>query len=276
LVLVFSGHSDIVLSNLPVWIVMLLLTLLALPLTAGAPTALQQVMATNSTRARWRLQVAVLLLVIAFIASLAAIYFRLIQAPIPLLTPLTSWLLGSMEPLGHTPTIGDLAIPLLYFALPVAVLLPLGMRWRDMGFGRGYRSWAVIALFSAPLLVLIGLELVSGQKSALVLLFLLIQNSLRNGFFEEFLFRGPLLNRLNLLCGPAWGVALSTLIFALFHAPTYTVSFGGDALVGLAYSLVNPVVFGLCFAVIVLRTRNLLASSVIHALFDTASIFVFG
>jgi membrane protease YdiL (CAAX protease family) len=145
-----------------------------------------------------------------------------------------------------------------------------------MGFGREYRSWAVIAVFCTPLVVLIGLKLVSGGSSLLVLLILLIQNSLRNGFFEEFLFRGPLLNRLNLLCGTAGGVVLSTLLFGLFHVATYTASFGGDIVAGVAYSLVNPVIFGLCFAVIVLRTRNLLASSVIHAVFDTASIFVFG
>jgi membrane protease YdiL (CAAX protease family) len=216
------------------------------------------------------------LVAIGFIASLTYIFYHIVQAQIPLLTPLTHWLLGSIEPLGHTPTIGDLAIPLLYFVLPLVLLVPLGMRWRDMGFGRGYRSWAVVVVFCAPLVLLMGLKLISGENSLPILLILLIQNSLRNGFFEEFLFRGPLMNRLNLLCGSAWGVVLSTLLFGLFHVATYTAGFGGDVLAGIAYSLVNPVIFGLCFAVIVLRTRNLLASSVIHALFDTASIFVAG
>jgi hypothetical protein len=39
LTLVFSGYGDDVLGNLPVWILMLLLTLVVLPLTAGAPAA---------------------------------------------------------------------------------------------------------------------------------------------------------------------------------------------------------------------------------------------
>ena len=71
-------------------------------------------------------------------------------------------------------------------------------------------------------------------------------------------------------------MVLTTFIFGLFHIPTYTASFRGDLLAGIAYSLVNPVVFGLCYAIIVLRTRNLFASSVIHALHDTLGQFVFG
>lgn len=134
----------------------------------------------------------------------------------------------------------------------------------------------MIVLFSVPIVILLVLKLVSGEKSLLILLFLLIQNTLRNGFFEEFLFRGALLSRLNLLFGRSWGVVLSTLIFGLFHASTYTASFHGDLLAGIAYGLVNPLLFGLCFAIIVLRTRNLFAASVIHALVDICGYFVFG
>ena len=79
-----------------------------------------------------------------------------------------------------------------------------------------------------------------------------------------------------MLLGRSWGVMLATLIFGLFHAPTYTAGFGGDLLAGIAFSLVNPVLIGLCFAIIVLRTRNLLASSLIHALLNTCISFVFG
>jgi len=155
-------------------------------------------------------------------------------------------------------------------------LLLLGTRWREIGFGRGYRSWTVIVLFSIPLLVLIVLKLVSGEKGLLFLLFLFIQNNLRNGFFEEFLFRGPLLSRQNLPKSRFWGVVIATLIFGFFHVPTYRAGFRGDLLAGIAFSLVNPVLIGLCFAIIVLRTRNLFASSVIHTLLNTCITFVFG
>ena len=217
-----------------------------------------------------------LLLVIAFISILTLIHYKVIQVQIPLITPLANWLLGSLENWGQPPTLSNLSVPVLYFVLPVALLLLLGARWREIGFGRGYRSWAVILPFSVPLLVLIVLKLVSGEKGLLILLYLFIQNNLLNGFFEEFLFRGALMSRLNLLFGWSWGVELATLIFGLFHAPTYTAVFQGDLPAGIAYSLANPVVFGLCFAIIVLRTRNLFASSMIHALFNTCAMFVFG
>ena len=57
-----------------------------------------------------------------------------------------------------------------------------------------------------------------------------------------------MLSRLNLLFGRPWDVVLATVIFGLFHAPTYTAGFRSDLLVGIAFSLVNPVVNGLCFA----------------------------
>lgn len=218
---------------------------------------------------------ATLVLVLASISCLTLIHYRVIPAQVPLLSPLANWLLGSLEKLGQAPTLGDLSIPLLYFVVPMVLLLPLGLRLREAGFGHGYRSWVVILLFGVPLLALIVVKLISSEKGVLVLLFLFIQNSLRNGFFEEFLFRGPLLSRLNLLLGRSWGVVLATLIFGLFHTPTYTAGFRGDLLAGVAFSLVNPVVIGLCFAILVLRTRNLLASSLIHVLLNTCILFVF-
>ena len=191
------------------------------------------------------------------------------------LTQLAERLLKRPDCVWPPPSLSDLSIPVLYFVLPMALLL-LGTRWREIGFGRGYRSWTVIVLFSIPLLVLIVLKLVSGEKGLLFLLFLFIQNNLRNGFFEEFLFRGPLLSRQNLPKSRFWGVVIATLIFGFFHVPTYTAGFRGDLLAGIAFSLVNPVLIGLCFAIIVLRTRNLFASSVIHTLLNTCITFVFG
>ena len=256
---------------------MLALTLLALPLTAGSSLPPQaKVTPADSSRGRLKMQVAVLLFIFAFISCLTLLHYKVVQAQVPFFSPLATWLFGSLEKLGQTPTIGDLSIPLLYFVVPMVLLLLLGVGFHEVGFGRGYRSWAVILLFSVPLLVLIVLKLVSGEKGLLFLLFVFIQNNLRNGFFEEFLFRGPLLSRLNLLLGRSWGVVLSTLIFGFFHVPTYTAGYHGDLLAGLAFSMVNPVLIGLCFAIIVLRTRNLFASSVIHALLNTCIAFVFG
>ena len=140
LILVFTGHSGDVLGNLPTWTIMLALTLLALPLTAGAPPAPQESAAARPGKARWGIQVAVLLLVLAFISSLTLLHYKVIQAQIPLMTPLATWLFGSLEKLGQPPTIGDLSIAALSFVLPMALFLLLGARWREVSFGRGYRN----------------------------------------------------------------------------------------------------------------------------------------
>ena len=42
LILIFTGYSSSVFGNLPAWTIMLALTLLVLPLTAGAPPAPQE------------------------------------------------------------------------------------------------------------------------------------------------------------------------------------------------------------------------------------------
>lgn len=273
-ILVFSGYSSDVLGNLPVWTIILLLTLLTIPLTAGMPAPQRKTAPSHVTKTRWGIQVATLLIVFLFISSLALIHYKVVQAQIPFLTPLANFMFGSFEKLGQAPTLADVWIPVLYFVVPMALLIPMGVRWREIGFGPGYRSWAVILLWSIPMLVLIVLKLASGEKGLLVLLYLFIQNNLRNGFFEEFLFRGPLMSRLNLLFGQSWGVVLSTLVFGVFHTATYTATFHGDLLAGIALALVGPTLVGFCFAIIVLRTRTLFASSVIHALLNTCSIFV--
>jgi hypothetical protein len=99
---------------------MLALTLLVLPLTAGAPPAPQECAAARPGKARWGIQVALLLLVMAFISRLGLIHFKVIQAQIPLMTPLANWLLGSLENWGQPPTLSNLSVPVLYFVLPMA------------------------------------------------------------------------------------------------------------------------------------------------------------
>jgi hypothetical protein len=99
---------------------MLALTLLVLPLTAGAPPAPQERAAARPGKARWGIQVALLLLVMAFISRLGLIHFKVIQAQIPLMTPLANWLLGSLENWGQPPTLSNLSVPVLYFVLPMA------------------------------------------------------------------------------------------------------------------------------------------------------------
>jgi len=273
--LIFSGQSAFVFANVPPIAIVLVLILLTLPLTAGQYPPKQERAASAGARRMLWTQITVLLLLFAFISSLTLIHFKVIRAPIPLLSPLASFLFGSLEAFGQAPTLVDLWIPLLYFVLPMAAMLALGVGFREVGFARGHRSWAVILLWSAVPVALIVLSLASGSKSLLVLFYLVIQDNLRNGFFEEFFARGLIMTRLQRLVSTPWAVVLSTLAFALWHTAPYTAAAGGKIVVGIGMALFGyPTVVGLGMAVIFLRTRNLFAGSLIHALLDIMGQFV--
>jgi len=267
--LVFSGQSALVFANvLPIAIV-LILTLLSLPITAGQrPPTRVQAASARARRTLWA-QVAISLAILVFVFCMSLVHYHVLPSNLVVLAPLASFLFGSLEAFGQAPTLANLWIPVLYFVVPMAAMLLLGVRFREVGFDRGYRSWSVILLWSVVPAVLIVLSLAGGSKSLLVLFYLIIQNNLRNGFFEEFFARGLLLTRLKLLVGTPWAVVLSTLAFGLWHTAGYTASAGGNVVVGIGMTLFGyPTVVGLCMAVLFLRTRNLLAGSLIHALLD--------
>lgn len=117
---------------------------------------------------------------------------------------------------------------------------------------------------------MVAVSLLVGGTQISSLGFGLLHNSLRNGFFEEFLFRGALLAILIQLVHMQWAIVLSSLLFGLWHLGANTVGFDGNFLAGAAFGVMNQAVIGLGLAVVVFRTRNLLASSIIHVLLNTA------
>lgn len=116
-------------------------------------------------------------------------------------------------------------------------------------------------LWCTPLLLLIPVSLLTDGTQLSSLGFGLLHNSLRNGFFEEFLFRGVLMAILIQLLDKQWAIVLSSLLFGLWHLGANTVGFDGNFLAGAAFGVMDQAVIGLGFAVVVYRTRNLLASS---------------
>jgi len=160
--------------------------------------------------------------------------------------------------------------PLLYFALPALALAAPGLRRRELGLGRGWRAWRVTAVWSVVPLYVVALALAAGAATPSALFDSLAGNVLRNGFFEEFLWRGAVLGRLRPLMGTGWAVALSSLGFGLWHLGPDTSRLGGNLAAGLAYCVVCQATVGLGFAVAYVRTRNLLAPSVAHVLFNVA------
>lgn len=161
--------------------------------------------------------------------------------------------------------------PILYVVVPGILLLLLGARPDALGLARGQRPWLVAAQWSVLPLVGIAISLAVGSLSLPGLLGLLVGNTLRNGPMEEFLWRGAVLTRLRLSLGTAWSAVLSSLAFGIWHIGTNLHAFGGQLAPAVAYCFVSQATIGLAFALVFVRTRNLLASSVAHVLLNTTS-----
>lgn len=160
------------------------------------------------------------------------------------------------------------ANPVQYFVIPLILLLLLGAHPGEMGLGRSHRAWRVSALWSAlPLLTWLAL-MPNGLLPPNVLARRLIGNSLQNGFFEEFLFRGALQTRLNRLMPPMGALAVQAVLFGLWHLNGNTRMMGGDLLAGLAVCFVSQAISGLAYGLVFSRTRNLLAPSVAHVMMN--------
>jgi len=192
---------------------------------------------------------------------------------IPLWTPFLAWiydgtqfLVGSRAPL---PLNG--VAPAIFLLLPGAALLLLGARPGELGFARGHRSLRVAAVWSLVPALLIVVQLLSGAITPAFLAGRAFQTTFNGGPFEEFFFRGALLTRLARLLGDGWGVALSGLAFGLLHVATETAGDAhGNPLAGTALALLLQGVGGVGFAIVLRRTRNLLATSIIHVLSNVA------
>jgi membrane protease YdiL (CAAX protease family) len=194
---------------------------------------------------------------------------------IPLWTPFLEWtynavqsLLGSRLPARFP--LNNVA-PVIMLLLPGAALLLLGARPGELGFARGYRSLRVAAVWSLAPLAIIAINLALGAMSPAFLLWRTLQTTFNSGPFEEFFFRGALFTRLARLLGDGWGIVLSGIAFGLLHVATETASdTHGNLLAGTAAAILLQGVGGVGFAIVVRRTRNLLASSLIHVISNVA------
>jgi membrane protease YdiL (CAAX protease family) len=252
--LVVTGHADLLPFQVGIDAILAVLSGLTVIMTSGAPG---EEGAAPSARGRAMLQLA--------LAALYTVYVAVFingHAPAP-------------APLAAVNHYADglpvyLRDPLLYFALPALALAATGAGRRALGLARGWRAWRVAALWGIVPLYVVALALAAGAATPAGLLASLIGNALRNGFFEEFLWRGAILTRLRGVVGTGWAITLSSLGFGLWHLGPDTARLGGNFVAGLAYCVVCQATVGLGFAVAFVRTRNLLVPSVAHVLFNVA------
>lgn len=211
-----------------------------------------------------------LVLQLAVALALAALS-SLRSRPIPLWSPFVGWLyrIGSALPVPHP---NYLVNPVLYVLVPGALVLALGAGWREIGFGRGWRPWRVIAVWSAPVAGFWVYALVGGSAGVGRIVRLLISNTFQNGFSEEFLWRGLVQTRIARLWTPGWGLVLASLAFGWWHIDSVTDWAGTDLWVAGALNVIVQAPMGLALGVIFDRTRNLLAPSVVHAVVNAVDL----
>jgi hypothetical protein len=104
------------------------------------------------------------------------------------------------------------ANPVKYFVIPFILLLILGAKPRELGFGVGYKTWQVSLIWWVAPAVLAIVLLAMGAVNVQGIAQSIIGNTFQNGFFEEFLFRGALQTRLRRLLSLPWTLFIQALI----------------------------------------------------------------
>jgi len=259
----------------------LVITMVFSALTAALtqPGSESKVEPSQTLRGRLLIQVAVIIFFIVITGYQGLMFHGVIQrASIPLWTPVIRAFGKLGEKLFSSDIVGHsylaLANPAKYFLLPLPFLLLLGARFRELGFERGHRTWRVLALWCFVPVVLLILQFALARLTLGRIGRRLVSNSLQNGFFEEFLFRGALQTRLRSFMSPSWAIVLQALAFGgLWHIGIGFRETGSqDIIAGVTNAIVIRAAMGAAFGIVFQRTRNLLACSVIHVM--TNSVFI--
>ena len=151
-----------------------------------------------------------------------------------------------------------------YALIPLVFLLLSGARFQTLGFAKGYRVWQVTLFWISIPLILFITQIFSGVTTLASLAKMFLGNLLRNGFSEEFLFRGALRTRLQALVNSDWALVIQALLFGVWHLGFDTQTMDRDILQGFALGIASHSILGLGVGIIFQRTRNLVAPSIVH------------
>ena len=187
---------------------------------------------------------------------------------IPLWSPVVNWFgqLGGQylnDVVDHSPTLATSNLA-RYVLIPLVFLLLSDARFRSLGFAKGYRVWQVTLFWISIPLILFITQIFSGVTTLASLAKMFLGNLLRNGFSEEFLFRGALQTRLQALVNSDWALVIQALLFGVWHLGLDTQTMDRDILQGFALGIASHSILGLGVGIIFQRTRNLVAPSIVH------------
>lgn len=177
----------------------------------------------------------------------------------------------------HPPTdVTDVLWFVLFYAL---LLLPMVIAMRRTGQAlgsigiSGKNGWRMLAfglILGVVCCVLLGLS-TSSLGGGLIGLSPALGYGLvayaTVGFGEEIVFRGYIQTRLIAYSGPLKGLVVASLVFALSHFPMFYYASSGAVLESLTWALVE-LPLGLLFGYIMLKSQNIIPSSIFHALYN--------
>lgn len=186
------------------------------------------------------------------------------------------WLTGLVAPFVRVLDFESLDNTVRYVVVPGLVLVVLGWRARDFGFGPARRGMLrALVLWSVLPIVLYGTAaIVMGHGKPLALAHRFFIDVFRNGYAEEILYRGMLLRLTASAFGASAGNVAQALVFGFWHLGADLPDAHGVVWLALADAFGTQAIAGYFFGLLTLRTGNLVAAGAAHALYDGGAIFV--
>jgi membrane protease YdiL (CAAX protease family) len=149
----------------------------------------------------------------------------------------------------------------------------LGLTRTDLGLREWVRggTW-VAAIWIATAIGFLTSEMLFGVIAPLEALRQVMLNVFRNGFSEEFLFRGALLSRLRAYMNDDWALFTQAILFGVWHYGADVRASEGNALVTACFMITVQAVFGYALGYLALRTRSIAIGAAFHAIADATDI----
>ncbi len=163
-----------------------------------------------------------------------------------------------------------------YFVEVCAVFVGLrllGLAPAELGFRKWVRggTWVAV-IWVATAVGFLTSDMIFGVIAPLEALHQVVLNVFRNGFSEEFLFRGVLLSRLRAVVNDDWALFTQAILFGVWHYGADVRASEGNALVTACFMITVQAVFGYALGYLALRTRSIAIGSAFHAIADATDI----